>query len=167
MSSSQRWRHVVAALTDPQRRSLYARVVLAGSGGNAVRRELLDRAGQRQLEALQEAGLVVVGEDGSAADTDIFTTLLKQDAAPPVLGPERFLHGGRLIGLPRRDRDREALFQLLTERVLAPGEELDEATFTGRLDDLAADPVALRRHLVDYGLIDRDPEGSRYRRAAR
>ncbi len=163
MTGDARWRHVVAALADPDRRELYARILVAEADGLPLVAADLNAGQRRRLRGLIGAGLVADG--GTLVGVDAFSPLLA--AAPPGVapGPERFVRGGRVLGLPRRSADREALFELLAARVLAPDEVVDEATITGRLAGLTDDPVAWRRYLVDAGVLVRDPAGRRYERA--
>lgn len=91
--------------------------------------------------------------------------LLSADPVRRPTGPERFLRSGRLAELPRTQRDRLEVFDWLAERVIGT-EVLDERELTRRLAELADDPVALRRHLVDAGFLVRDPDGRNYRRGA-
>ena len=93
----------------------------------------------------------------------MFAELLRESPPKAASGPERFLTGGRLTVLPRRSQDRAEVFGWLAGRVLAPGERLDERELTGRLAALADDPVALRRYLVDAGVLARTPDGRDYR----
>ena len=165
MAESQHWRRPVAVLADPARRLLYARLVVASAGDEPVRPDDLDTADKRRLRALSECGLVVLDE-GVILAADPFTALLADGEVKVRSGPERFLTGGRLTVLPRRASDRELLFEWLASEALAGEEVLDEKEFTARLAGLADDPVALRRHLVDFGAVVRSPDGSNYRLAA-
>lgn len=76
-------------------------------------------------------------------------------------GPRRF---------PRRMRDREILMKSIV-MLLDSGRVYSEAEINERLQDwgrevapaIASDHVTLRRLLVDYGHIERTPDGRRYR----
>jgi hypothetical protein len=162
VTTSAHWRRVLAVLADADRRLLYARVVVADAEGRPLLAAELDSAGRRRLRALVEAGLVVIEQD-ALRPGEVFADLLGQDPPRVAEGPERFLIGGRLTVLPRRARDRAAVFGWLAARVLAAGERLDEKQLTARLADLADDPVALRRYLVDAGNLVRSPDGRDYR----
>ena len=59
MSEPPHWRRVAATLADPDRRLLYARLVLAGPD-EPMRLDDLDAADRRRLTALTGAGLVVL-----------------------------------------------------------------------------------------------------------
>lgn len=75
---------------------------------------------------------------------------------------ERFLEHGRLLRSPRRAQDRDLVLEHLAPRVLAPGEWADEREVTDRLAALVADPVRIRRDLVEAGLVGRRGDGSVY-----
>ena len=159
MAESLHWRRVVATLADPDRRRLYARLVLRSE---PLTLAALDAAGRRRLNALVAAGLARLDE-GTATAADPFGELLRAEPVQRATGPERFLRNGRLADLPRTRRDRLELFGWLADRVLRD-EVLDEKQLTRRLAEVADDPVALRRHLIDAGLLVRDPDGRNYRR---
>lgn len=162
MSEPPHWRRVAATLADPDRRLLYSRLVLAASD-DPIRFEALDAADRRRLMALTGAGLAVV-TDGVVHPGDPFSTLLQARPVQRSTGPERFLNDGRLDTLPRTQRDRLEVFGWLAERAMHDTELLDEKELTRRLAALADDPVALRRYLVDAGVLKRDADGRNYRR---
>lgn len=162
MAGSQAWRRLVAVLADPGRRLLYAQIVVAEQQ-QPLRPEEFDGVRRRQLRALTDAGLVEV-IDGGLVAADPFHPVLAAGASTVPTGPDRFLAGGVLRGLPRRASDRDEVFGWIAGRVLAAEEEADEKEVTRRLGRLADDPVALRRHLVDAGVLIRTPDGRSYRR---
>ncbi len=77
-------------------------------------------------------------------------------------GVERFLRNGRIDRYPRKQDARRMLLEWITERVLAPGEAINERSFNDRLAEYTDDHVMLRRYLVDAGLVERAPDGSSY-----
>ncbi|GAA0348943.1 DUF2087 domain-containing protein [Micropruina glycogenica] len=164
MSEPPHWRRVAATLADPDRRLLYARLVLAGPD-EPLRLDDLDAADRRRLTALTGAGLAVV-DDGVVRAGDPFSALLQARPVQRATGAERFLTGGRLGVLPRTQRDRQEVLGWLVERAVHDTELLDEKELTRRLAALADDPVALRRYLVDAGELHRDPDGRNYRRGS-
>lgn len=162
MSTAPHWRRVIAALADAERRLAYARILVADAEGSPLPAPV--SANQRKrIATLLGAGLVTERE-GLLRAADPYTALLADDPARVPDGPERFLPGGRLLGLPRRGSDRAAVFALIAARVLTPDELLDERQVTERLAAITDDPVALRRYLVDAGVLARDPDGTGYRR---
>jgi hypothetical protein len=80
----------------------------------------------------------------------------------------RFLRGGRLESMPRRWRDKEAVTRYLATRALPVLlEPVPERELTDRLADVANDPVALRRTMVDLGIVHRTRDGAEYWRTER
>lgn len=66
---------------------------------------------------------------------------------------------------PRRKEDRRMLLEWIADRAFPPGEPaLAETDVNGRLYAYSTDVAVLRRYLVDFGLLDREPDGSGYRR---
>jgi hypothetical protein len=74
----------------------------------------------------------------------------------------RFLIRGRLERLPRRRADRELVLRWLAARVTVVHEPVGERELTDRLAAVVADPVGLRRELVDAGLVARTRDGAEY-----
>ncbi|MBD5784930.1 DUF2087 domain-containing protein [Cellulosimicrobium terreum] len=91
-----------------------------------------------------------------------FAALLVTDAAPRETGPERFLTDGRLVRSPKRLRDRQLVVRYLAAQVLPLEEPVTELTLTRRLAERTTDPVALRRDMVDAGLVHRTRDGAEY-----
>lgn len=75
---------------------------------------------------------------------------------------ERFLVRGRLERLPRRRADRELVLAWVAATVTAVHEPVTERSLTDRLAALVADPVGIRRELVDAGLVSRTRDGAEY-----
>jgi len=65
--------------------------------------------------------------------------------------------------MPRKADDRRALLSLIVERVLSPGESIDEKELGRRLAPFGSDPATLRRYLVDAGYLVRTSAGTAYR----
>jgi hypothetical protein len=83
-----------------------------------------------------------------------------------VSGLERFLdRDGRLRVMPRKAADRRAVLEWLAQR-FETGRDYTEKEVGVVLDAAHAfgDPAWLRRDLFEAGLLDREPDGSRYRR---
>jgi hypothetical protein len=145
---SNDWRRVAAALADPARREEYARAVLG-----------LPAEHPKRIRALQDAGLL----DDSGAPTDRFAQLLSETAVERAEGVDRWLRAGRIDSYPARPADRRELLEWVAARL--PAGEFGEREFTEALTAFHDDGVTLRRYLVDAGLVVRDADGSRYRRA--
>jgi hypothetical protein len=158
MAATADWRPIIAALANPDTRTLYAQLVVgaedAGAGLSPSRR-------RHAQERLLSAGLI---DDDGMPDPGVFARALA--SAPQrdrPTGVQRFLRpDGRIDRYPSTARDREELFAHIARAVLAPEEVVGERELTDRLAELADDPAALRRHLVDAGLVERTRSGSQY-----
>ena len=120
----------------------------------------------KERQKLLASGLVM--DDGGALTVapDVFKAALAAARTPEPTGPERFLSGG-LVVLPHRAADRLELLGYLRDRVISAGETMAEKELNARLAAFTTDVPMLRRALVDYGFLVREPDGSAYRRAAR
>lgn len=125
------------------------------------------------LKRLRDAGLVTMRPDGTTHWYTLDTDAL-QDASKRVLTRERvasiaddvdasveerkvlqtFFEGATLVGLPR-GRKREIILRFLAER-FEPGREYSQEEVNGILEQHHEDVAALRRWLVDHGLLERD-----------
>lgn len=152
------WKQVVASLADDGRLRLFGRVVVESPAEADLTTD--DR---RRLAPLLAAGIVVRDDAGSLrADHGRFAALLVGGSAPQQSGPERFLSDGRLLRSPKRLRDRQLVVRYLASQVLPLDEPVTELTLTKRLAERAADPVSLRRSMVDAGLVHRTRDGAEY-----
>ncbi|MFC5905910.1 DUF2087 domain-containing protein [Streptacidiphilus monticola] len=156
---------LAAALADPVRLELYARTVVAGPAGlvpaGAAERKVLAR--------LAQAGLVRLAEDGTAtAVVTAFADALRParpaaEAQDEVAG---LLQDGRITAIPVRPAKRRALLEYVTARAFRPGEHYAEPEVNMALRQYWDDYPALRRYLVESGLLTRSADGSSYRVAA-
>lgn len=158
------WRAVIAALANPEMRTVVALLTL----GQDAEAYLAERAPSRRrhlVQGLRAAGLVA-DEDGRLVLREaVFGDLLRQDAVVRPTGVDRFLRDGRIVQYPSSAVDRAALLTHVAERVLDPGEVVDERTINERLAAFVDDVAVLRRSLVDHGLVERRADGSEYARA--
>ncbi|MCA0305923.1 MAG: DUF2087 domain-containing protein [Actinobacteria bacterium] len=151
------WRAALALLANADTRAVFAQVAAAPVAPGAAR----DRA----LKRLLAAGLLEAAADGPVVAEGRLRATLGRAAAPPASGPERFLsRDGRIQDYPSRATDRRALLEYLVARALEPEEELSEPELGERLVRRTDDVATLRRYLVDAGLLERSPDGRRYRR---
>ncbi|ERG64321.1 hypothetical protein L332_07620 [Agrococcus pavilionensis RW1] len=155
------WRPIAAALADEGRRLAWARIVLGVADRSPVQASALTARERRAVEALERAGLVTV-VDGAVLPADPFTPLLGH--RPAASGIDRFVRDGRIAAWPKRPADRAALLRWATEHALPAGGSASEAAVTERLAAIIDDPATLRRYLVDAGLLEREADGSAYRR---
>ena len=75
-----------------------------------------------------------------------------------------FLDGRRLARMPARARKKGVILRFLLDEVLPDDHPIEEREVNARLATWNPDVAALRRYLVDAGLVDRD--GMTYRRSA-
>jgi hypothetical protein len=73
-----------------------------------------------------------------------------------------FVRDGRLVSIPAKPKKRELLFPYILERCFPEDREYEEKEVNQRLALLHRDVAALRRYLVDAGLMTR--EAGIYRR---
>lgn len=152
------WRRILGALANEETRKAYAQAVLGIPGDLPPARQAKAEKNLRSAGLLTDAGVI----DGTA-----FARALASGAArAPKQGIERFLDAdGRIDRYPRIHAERIELLRAIGAKAVTPGEELSEPDLTLRLENLADDAVLLRRHLVDYGVLVRRPDGSVYRLA--
>ena len=89
------------------------------------------------------------------------------DETAPDLAASLVDAAGRVTRWPRKARDRDAVLRHLAA-AFEPGREYAEAEVNAMLDarTLVGDHALLRRELIVHGLLEREPDGSRYRRSA-
>jgi hypothetical protein len=92
------------------------------------------------------------------------------DDIPPIEDPayedkvlRAFVRDGRLVSIPARERKKRVVLRWLLDHVLPDEEPADERDLNMRLAIWNPDVAALRRYLVEAGLVVRD--GMSYRRA--
>jgi hypothetical protein len=78
-----------------------------------------------------------------------------------------YLVDGRLTTIPAQERKRAPILRFLRERVFTEDRDYPEKEVNQRLALFHRDVAALRRYLVDAGLVTRDDRGSAYRRPSR
>ena len=154
------WRQIVATLADPVRRQVYASIVLN------IPIDLPPKKRDKALAALTASGLVAADGDQYVVVDGAFAALLAASPALSRTGVDRFVRDGRITQYPVRADDRLELFTWARDQALPDSTELSERDLGERLSELTSDVAALRRHLVDAGLVIRDVDGRRYRRAS-
>ena len=156
------WRAILAALSDDAAREVYARAVLGESVADALAALAPSRA-RRVIAALTSASLIVDTADAYVASGTVFIDAL---AAAPLparpTGVDRFFTDGRLTGYPSRAADRREVLAFVASRILRDGERLSEPEINERLSTVVDDVAAIRRYLVDEGLIERTRSGTEY-----
>lgn len=168
-AASEQWRAVAAALADERRLRLYARIITAAERGTPLDGQTMEPKERKSLAALQKAGLVSSGACDVQPVSGVFARLLASGKQPPETSAQRFLVNGKISAYPRRSADRLELLHYVAGHVFEtvpapPGEApvLTEREITGRLGSYSTDPAAVRRYLVDEGIVARSTDGSRY-----
>ncbi len=160
---------LVGLLADDDRRAVFAALTLGATGlDDAVRASglTLDRAA-RALGRLVDAGLVVEGSDGGlavlgaafqrAARAARSRPPRDEHAAEP---PERrkvldaFVREGRIVSMPSAHGKRLVVLDWVVQD-FEPGRRYPERSVNALLERRFDDVAALRRYLVDEGLLDR------------
>ena len=157
---SDRWRGVVAALTNPDLRAVLAETMSAPPLSDARRR--------RAVARLLELGLIREGTTGALEFDDAAVRgILSENPPARPAGPERYLDAdGRIDRYPSQRSERDALLRWVAERAVREDEVLSEHETNERLEPFTRDVAVLRRYLVDAGCLERTRSGSQYARAA-
>ena len=151
------WRRVVAALANPERRRVYASLVLGTVPDVAPPR--LARA----LAALSDAGLVTLSAEGSATVVEhAFSDLLALEPEVRREGIDRFVLDGRITQYPAKATLRRELLEWVAGRI--PSGDHSESALNELLAAFVDDFASLRRYLVDESMLERTPDGRAYRR---
>lgn len=156
--SGDRWRGVLAALLNPDLRAVLGEA-LSGPPLSEPRRA-------RAVTRLVELGVLRETEPGVfVLDDAAIRGILSENPPVKPTGAERFLDAdGRIDRYPSQQGDREQLLQWVVERAFGADDVLDEAETNERLARFTGDVAALRRYLVDAGLLERTRSGSEYAR---
>ena len=153
---------VVAALADRRRMTVLAAVALGAATAEQVtaRTGIPAKAVAAALHRLQVVRLVTLTAQGLVADRTTLQALAAQgrdDAAGGPLHP--FVVGDRLRSLPAQASRRRAVLAHVAEQALEEGVDDDEQQVSARLaawcEDGEVDHAALRRYLVESGLVHR------------
>jgi hypothetical protein len=155
---------LLAALADPERQKLYARIVLDQLPPSEQDSALV----RKHLGRLIAAGLVERMADGSLrADAAVFRRARPADEAHPGV-PRRlvgFFAQGRLTTIPVRPAVRRELLTHLTGALFETERSYSEREVNEAFRTVHDDTSALRRYCVENGLLVRERDGSSYRRA--
>lgn len=113
---------------------------------------------------MTDLGLVTETETGALAFEDAAVrAILAENAPAKPSGAQRFLDAeGRIDRYPAQQGDREQLLRWIADRAFREGEVMSEHETNERLAAFTGDVAALRRFLVDGGLLERTPSGSEY-----
>ncbi len=148
---------------------MYAAVVLGGGTPSEIgeRSGLEQRAVTRALRRLESGGLVTVDAGRFVAHAEVFKETAREyapvaEAAEP-LDPDRqkaavlrtFIRDGRLQQIPMPKAKRRIILEHLAA-AFEPGVKYPEAEVNAVLRAWHDDYAALRRYLVDEGLLARE-----------
>jgi hypothetical protein len=160
---------VCAALADESRLRVFGAIAAEPTGISAGYLAA-DKATMRAAERLLRAGLVERSGERYRARPEVFRQAMTVLTAPPEPLPGAasdvaalFRHG-RLTAMPRAGGLRTRLLRYLSLR-FEPGRAYSEPELRRVLEPVWADHVALRRYLVDEGILVRDLAGQAYQRA--
>ena len=108
--------------------------------------------------------------DWLQADGQVDAPLLREvvDALTLMRSSDAILEVPRLEALPPREDDRVAVSGRIARMVfdrLGPDGALSEAELNAGISMIAPDPALVRRDAVDSGVLERSPDGGRYRLA--
>lgn len=158
---SRSWQRVMAALANPDQRTLFAQLVCgAGTDGSGA---LPPARRARAAAALVAAGLISENEDGELqARPQVFSEVLASAAPVRREGIKRYLEGPRILSYPKTPETRKELLEWVARHAFEDDEELSESAVNERLSPFSRDTATLRRHLVDHGLLGRSVTGERY-----
>ncbi|MGH8977132.1 MAG: DUF2087 domain-containing protein [Acidimicrobiia bacterium] len=171
-------RELVGLLADEDRRRVFAALVLDATDVAGIRAAsgLDARAAGRALQRLIDSGLVVRGDDGThhlLGEAFALAARAEAERAPPTSehadAPEdrarvlrAFVRDGRLLSVPTARSKRLIVLDWLVQR-FEPGRHYPESMVNLVLAEAHPDTAALRRYLVDEGMLDR--EGGEYWRS--
>ncbi|WP_239004593.1 DUF2087 domain-containing protein [Paenibacillus tepidiphilus] len=105
------------------------------------------------------APLLSTPRSGAVQDKQI---ILTEEEYAEIIG-SYFKEGpdGPLAEFPRKHKRRAAILRQLIQRFM-PGRDYTEKEVNAILEEAFDDYVLLRRYLIDYGLLAREEDGSRY-----
>jgi hypothetical protein len=164
-------RELVGLLADPDRRRVFAALVLGATTLDDVRRTAaLDvRAASRALQRFVDAGLVLRADDGTLhllEEAFAMAARVEGQRAPrPAEHDDQprevarvlraFVRDGRLLSIPTARPKRLVILDWLAQR-FEPGERYTEARVNLILGQVHADTASLRRYLVDEDFLSRE-----------
>jgi hypothetical protein len=156
-------------LAEPDRLRVFAAVVLGAGTPSEVEAatDLPARVVEPAIRRLQQGGLLAVDDGALRAAEDAFKEAVRANAAaagpPEPLDPDRqrdavlraFIADGRLVQIPAAHGKRTVVLEHIASS-FEPGVRYPEREVDAILRAWHDDHAALRRHLVDAGLLSRD-----------
>ncbi|GII64017.1 hypothetical protein Skr01_41020 [Sphaerisporangium krabiense] len=157
--SEDQIRRVLGLLSQDDTLRVFSALVLHGTTGECG---LAPEAERRALDRLERGGLVTRDSGGWRARRERFRELLHATTPPPAPAPDAesrvlqtFLVEGRLRAIPTRREKRLAVLGYIA-RVFEPGVRYPEKDVNVALRAFHDDYAALRRYLIDEGLLARE-----------
>jgi len=116
------------------------------------------------MELLEEHGskaekLIEIPPTVSMADERFIITEQENEAILKTYFPDGL--GGPLSSFPKKEKRKVAILRQLIQR-FDPKRQYTEKEINTILENAYDDYVTLRRYLIEYGFLDRYPDGSRY-----
>jgi hypothetical protein len=161
---------IVGHLAHPDRRRVLAALILSASTADDVKRAtgLGTRAVMTSLTRLVDSNLVLHDEDGRywVVEEAFRQAVIDAQAAPAPDEHEgvsantsrvlrAFVREGRLVSIPAPRSKRLVVLDLIVQD-FDPGQRYSERKVNAMLRKWHDDTAALRRYLVDEGLLDRE-----------
>jgi hypothetical protein len=164
-------RELVGLLADDDRRRAVAALVLGATTIEGVQADtgLSVRSAARAVQRLVDAGLVIRGDDATLhllgeafalaarAEAERAPRSVEHDDEPANVARvlRVFVRDGRLTSIPTVRAKRVIVLDWLAQR-FEPGRHYPEATINLMLSAVHPDTAALRRYLVDEGIMARE-----------
>jgi hypothetical protein len=158
---------VCAALADRDRLRLFGEIA-RDPAGVPVATLQLDPRGRKALGKLLGAGLVERAGDNFVVRPETFREALGEPDSATVTMPgasarvSALFSRGRLVSMPRPGALRTEMLRYLLQR-FGPDRAYSEKEIAELLEPVYGDHAAVRRYLVDEGLMDRDNLGTYWR----
>lgn len=161
---------IVGHLAHPDRRRVLAALMLGASTAGDVKQatDLGTRAVMTSLTRLVDSELVLHDEDDHywLVEEAFRQAVIDARSAPPREDHEgvsadaarvlrAFVHDGRLVSIPAHHAKRLVVLDLIVQD-FEPGHRYSERKVNAMLRKWHDDTAALRRYLVDDGLLDRE-----------
>jgi hypothetical protein len=164
-------RELVGLLADDDRRRAFAALVLGATTLDGVKADtgLETRAAAKAVQRFIDTGLVLRGDDGTLhllgeafalaarAEAEQTPRSSEHDDEPENVARvlRTFVHDGKLTSIPTVHSKRLVILDWLAQR-FEPGRHYPERTVNTILAAVHPDTAALRRYMVDDGILERD-----------
>ncbi|MEV0967663.1 DUF2087 domain-containing protein [Microtetraspora glauca] len=161
--------NLVRLLAEPSRMRVLAAIALGANTPSDIAEAsgLSAKDALRAAQRLQDHDLIVAGDDGLRVDYERLRNLSRDiaDSSRPEGGEPTesallpFVQGRRLTTVPAQQRRRYVVLEHIVARSFEPGVAYEERVVNDKLrewcDGGEVDHVAVRRYLIDMGLLTR------------